>query len=97
MMMVVVSYDVSTTSAAGRRRLRKIAKQCKNFGQRVQYSVFECHLDAAEWTVLKLRLLDLYDAEHDSLRFYYLGSKWRGEVEHHGSKKARDPQEALFG
>lgn len=96
MMMVVVSYDVSTTSPAGRKRLRRIAKQCANFGERVQFSVFECHVDAAQWAMLKLRLLDLYDAEQDSLRFYYLGTNWKVEVEHHGQKRARDPQDPLF-
>jgi CRISPR-associated protein Cas2 len=95
-MMIVVSYDVSTVSAAGRRRLRRIAKACTNFGQRVQQSVFECHLDPTQWQMLKLRLLDLYNPGEDSLRFYFLGSNWRGGVEHHGAKRAADPDEALF-
>jgi len=95
-MMIVVSYDVRTSSPAGRKRLRKIAKECTNFGQRVQYSVFECHLDPAQWTLLKLRLLALFDAKEDSLRFYYMGSSWRGSVEHHGAKLVTDPDEALF-
>jgi CRISPR-associated protein Cas2 len=94
--MIVVSYDVRTSSPAGRRRLRRIAKQCSNFGKRVQYSVFECHLDPTQWTMLKLRLLELFDAGEDSLRFYYLGSNWRGEVEHHGAKQIADPEDALF-
>jgi CRISPR-associated protein Cas2 len=96
-MMIVVSYDVSTISAAGRKRLRKIAKECANFGIRVQNSVFECHLDPALWTTLKLRLLGLFKAEEDSLRFYYMGSNWRGDVEHHGTKAVADPNDALFG
>lgn len=95
-MMIVVSYDVRTSSPAGRRRLRKISKECTNFGKRVQYSVFECHLDPTQWTMLKLRLLDLFDTEEDSLRFYYLGSNWRGDVEHHGAKPVADPDDALF-
>ena len=95
-MMIVVSYDVSTSSKGGPKRLRKIAKECKDFGQRVQNSVFECHLDPAHWTLLKLRLLNLYDEEQDSLRFYYMGSNWRGDVEHHGTKKSTDPEEAIF-
>jgi CRISPR-associated protein Cas2 len=96
-MLVVVSYDVSTTSAAGRRRLRKIAKACLNFGRRVQFSVFECHLDPTQWMMLKLRLLDLFEPDEDSLRFYYLGSNWRGDVEHHGRKTVADPEDPLFG
>jgi CRISPR-associated protein Cas2 len=96
-MMIVVSYDVRTTSAAGRKRLRRIAKECTNFGQRVQKSVFECHLDSDQWTMLKLRLLDLYRADEDSLRFYYLGSNWRGGVEHYGADSGRDPDDAIFG
>jgi CRISPR-associated protein Cas2 len=95
-MMIVVSYDVSTTSARGRRRLRKIAKECTNFGTRVQNSVFECHLDPTQWTMLKLRLLDLFEAQEDSLRFYYMGSNWRGDVEHHGTKSVSSPDDALF-
>lgn len=95
-MLIVVSYDVSTTSAAGRKRLRKIAKACVNFGNRVQYSVFECHLDPTQWTMLKLRLLGLFKEEEDSLRFYYMGSNWRGDVEHHGRSVVSDPDEPLF-
>lgn len=95
-MMIVVSYDVSTTSAQGRKRLRKIAKECKDFGQRVQNSVFECHLDPTHWAMLRLRLLDLFDHDEDSLRFYYMGSNWRGDVEHHGTKGTDDPEAALF-
>ncbi len=95
-MMIVVSYDVSTTSGAGRRRLRKIARACVNFGRRVQNSVFECHLDPGQWSALKLRLLDLYNPNEDSLRFYYMGSNWRGDIEHHGTKRVADPDEALF-
>ncbi|HUP58782.1 MAG TPA: CRISPR-associated endonuclease Cas2 [Thermoanaerobaculia bacterium] len=95
-MMIVVSYDVSTTSAAGRKRLRKIAKECTNFGSRVQQSVFECHLDPTQWATLKLRLLGLFKAEEDSLRFYFMGSKWRGDVEHHGTKAVPEPDDPLF-
>ena len=95
-MMVVVSYDVRTTTPRGRKRLRRIAKECENFGRRVQNSVFECVLDPAQWTMLKLRLLDIFDAEEDSLRFYFMGSNWRGGVEHHGTKQVSDPDEPLF-
>lgn len=95
-MLIVVSYDVSTTSAAGRRRLRRIARACQNHGQRVQYSVFECHLDPAQWRELRHRLLQLFEPHDDSLRFYFLGSNWRGDVEHHGAKVARDPDDPLL-
>lgn len=95
-MMVLVTYDVSTTSKAGRKRLSKIAKECVNFGQRVQYSVFECLVDPARWAELKKRLLDLYNPEKDSLRFYYLGANWRRRVEHFGVKEALDPEGPLI-
>lgn len=87
-MMIVVSYDVSTVSPQGKRRLRKIAKACCNFGQRVQNSVFECILEPSQWTMLRFRLLDLYEPKEDSLRFYLMGSNWKGDVEHHGAKAA---------
>lgn len=85
-MMVLVSYDVSTISQDGDKRLRKIAKHCLDFGQRVQYSVFECDVDPGQWEKLKARLLQTYNAEEDSLRFYYLGSNWKRRVEHFGIK-----------
>ncbi len=90
-MLIVVSYDVSTSSDGGPKRLRRIAKECKNFGHRVQKSVFECELDPTQWATLKLRLLDIYEPGEDSLRFYYLGSNWRGDIEHHGAKPSIDP------
>jgi CRISPR-associated protein Cas2 len=95
-MLVVVSYDVSTGKAEGRRRLSRIAKECVNFGQRVQKSVFECVLGPDKWAELRHRLLEIYDSEEDSLRFYFLGAKWRGRVEHHGSKKIVDPEGVLI-
>jgi len=79
--MVLVSYDVKTTSANGKRRLRKIAKLCRDHGQRVQFSVFECLVDPAIWSTLKRHLLSVADVEEDSLRFYFLGSEWKGHVE----------------
>ncbi len=85
-MLVLVSYDVSTTSKEGRKRLRRVAKTCLDFGQRVQNSVFECLVDPTQWTSLKLKLLNEYKADEDSLRFYYLGANWEGRVEHHGTK-----------
>jgi CRISPR-associated protein Cas2 len=72
-MMIVVSYDVSTVTLDGRRRLRRMAKECVNFGQRVQNSIFECVLTPDQWTTLKFRLLDTFDRAEDSLRFYYIG------------------------
>lgn len=89
-MMVLVSYDVSTIDAAGRRRLRNIAKACRDCGQRVQFSVFEVEVDPAQWTALKQRLAGLMDEERDSLRFYFLGSNWQRRVEHIGAKVAVD-------
>lgn len=94
-MMILVSYDVATTTLEGRRRLRQVGRACQNLGQRVQKSVFECLLEPAQWTRLKLQLLKLYNPEEDSLRFYYLGSNWRGKVEHHGAKPSLDPEEPL--
>jgi CRISPR-associated protein Cas2 len=94
-MLVVVSYDVSTTSAEGRRRLRRVAKACLDYGQRVQCSVFECVVDPEQWTRLKLRLIDEIDPSEDSLRFYYLGRSWRNRIEHIGAKPTRDLEEPL--
>jgi len=93
---VLVTYDVATTTPEGRRRLTRVAKACLDFGQRVQDSVFECQVDPAQWTTLKLRLLDLYNSEEDSLRFYYLGSNWRRRVEHHGTNAATDLEGPLI-
>lgn len=95
-MIVIVSYDVSTKDRAGERRLRRVAKVCKNFGQRVQNSVFECEVDPAQWTKLKLSLLDEYKAEEDSLRFYFLGSNSRHRIEHHGAKPTLDLEGPLL-
>lgn len=91
-MLVLVSYDVSTKDPEGPRRLNRVAKTCNNYGQRVQYSVFECILDPAQWAILKQRLIDLIDQEVDSLRFYYLGSNWRRRIEHVGAKKTLDQE-----
>lgn len=83
-MLVLVTYDVNTETAAGRKRLRKVAKACTDHGQRVQNSVFECLLDAAQYTVFKARLTGMIDPELDSLRFYSLGSAYKSKVEHVG-------------
>lgn len=95
-MFVLVAYDVATTTKEGRNRLRHVAKVCVSFGQRVQNSVFECQIDPTQWTRLKLRLLDLYKPEEDSLRFYFLGSNWRHRVEHHGTKPSTDLEDVLI-
>lgn len=95
-MFVLVSYDVATSDSAGERRLRRVAKACKDYGQRVQYSVFECIVDPAQWTVLKDTLIREIDPEQDSLRFYYLGSNWRRRVEHIGAKEGVDQEGPLI-
>ena len=95
-MMVLVSYDVSTESEGGKRRLRRVAKVCKGHGQRVQYSVFECLLDPAAWTAFRARLEKEIDPDLDSLRYYYLGANWKKRVEHVGAKPAYDPEGPLI-
>lgn len=89
-MLVLITYDISLNDKKGPSRLRKIATCCLNYGVRVQYSVFECDINPAQWVVLKDKLLSIYDKNVDSLRFYHLGSKWRPKVEHHGAKPALD-------
>lgn len=90
-MMILVSYDVAAVgTTGGARRLRRIAKACKNYGQRVQYSVFECEVDPTVWVKLKNQLIKEIDPEKDSLRFYYLGSNWERRIEHVGAKKSLD-------
>ena len=95
-MMVLISYDVSTTSPAGKKRLRKVAKECQNHAQRVQNSVFEADLDYSSFLKLKEKLMDLIDKEEDSLRFYYLGNKWERRVEHIGAKKTYNPEGVII-
>jgi len=95
-MMVLITYDVDTTTPAGQKRLRKVAKQCENYGQRVQNSVFECLIDNARLKVLKARLTDIIDPEKDSLRFYYLGRNWRKKIEHIGAKPSLDLEGPLI-
>lgn len=95
-MMILVCYDVSTVKPAGRKRLTQIAKACKNHGQRVQNSVFECVVAPAQWETLKARLLGLYHPQQDSLRFYHLGAHWQRRVEHHGIKAGYDPEGLLM-
>lgn len=95
-MFVLISYDVSVTDAGGPGRLRRVAKACQDYGQRVQFSVFECILDPAQWVILKQRLIDEINPEKDSLRFYYLGSNWKRRVEHIGAKSTIDQEGPLI-
>ena len=95
-MMVLVTYDVSTESREGRRRLRRIAKVCTGHGQRVQNSVFECLVDPAEWTRLRTLLEKEMDPDEDSLRYYFLGANWKRRVEHIGAKPTYDPEGPLI-
>ncbi len=95
-MMVLITYDVNTEDAAGRKRLRQIAKQCVNYGQRVQNSVFECMLDPAQCKLLQAKLLSIMDPDKDSLRFYYLGSRYEKKIEHFGCKQTYLPGEPLI-
>jgi len=95
-MMVLVSYDVSTSDAKGRSRLRKVAKECQNYGQRVQNSVFEIDTDYGTFLKVKDKLLKLIDESKDSIRFYYLGNNWQRRVEHYGAKETYDPEGVLI-
>ena len=91
-MLTVITYDVNTEDAAGRRRLRKVARHCVNYGQRVQNSVFECVADAATMTRVKAELLELIDPEKDSLRFYSLGNNYEAKIDHVGAKPSYDAE-----
>lgn len=95
-MMVLITYDVNTEDCSGRKRLRQIAKQCVNYGQRVQNSVFECVLDAAQCKQLQHKLCGIMDPDKDSLRFYYLGNQYRTKIEHFGVKPGYEPEGALI-
>lgn len=93
-MMVVVSYDVSTKTKSGQKRLRKVAEVCLNYGVRAQFSVFECLVEPGQWELLKNELLSIYNPEEDNLRFYYLGANWQKRLENFGVSKnirADDP------
>lgn len=95
-MLVLITYDVNTEDAAGKKRLRQIAKQCVNFGQRVQNSVFECLLDTAQCRSLQNKLCNIMDPQKDSLRFYYLGKKYESKIEHFGCKVSYLPEDTLM-
>lgn len=94
--MVLITYDVNTEDAAGRKRLRKIAKECVNYGQRVQNSVFECLLDAAQNKLLQHKLRGIMDENKDGLRFYYLGNHYQTKIEHFGVKESYEPEGLLM-
>lgn len=93
---VVVSYDVDTTTKAGKTRLRKVGRACLDYGQRVQFSVFECVVNEQQWIRLRALLLALHDSEKDSLRFYHLGEEAERRIEHHGAKPTEDPRNLLL-
>ena len=95
-MLVLITYDVSTQNAAGKARLRKVAKECVNYGQRVQNSVFECILDASQSLLLKERLVSLINEKEDSLWFYYLGNNYQTKVEHFGNKVSYEAEGTLM-
>ena len=96
MMLVLVAYDVNTESDGGKRRLRRVAKICQNYGQRVQNSVFECWIDSAQFVTFRAKLLAEADTDRDSLRFYFLGDNWKGRIEHFGTKPSYDPEGPLI-
>jgi len=95
-MLVLGIYDVAITTPGGKRRLRQVAKTCVNWGQRVQFSVFECIVDPAQWVSLKNQLERIINKETDSLRYYYLGSNWKRRVEHIGAKPSLDVDEPII-
>ena len=95
-MFVLITYDVNTETPAGKTRLYRVAKVCKNYGQRVQHSVFECIVEPAQVRMLKNALEKIIDPEKDSIRYYYLGDEWRNKVEHIGAKKSIDLEGPLI-
>ncbi|MBY0599140.1 CRISPR-associated endonuclease Cas2 [Bacillus bingmayongensis] len=95
-MLVLITYDVSTISGAGQKRLRKVSKVCQNYGQRVQNSVFECVVDATQFATLKMELIKIIDEDEDSLRFYQLGNNYKNKVEHIGVKESIDLESPLI-
>lgn len=95
-MLILITYDVETVSPSGRKRLRKVAKECVNHGQRVQNSVFECVLDTAQFTQVRHRLASIIDNEKDSLRFYFLGNNWKNKVEHIGIRASYNPEDTMI-
>lgn len=95
-MLILITYDVNTEDAAGRKRLRQIAKQCVNYGQRVQNSVFECSVDTAQYRLLQAKLLKIMDEDRDSLRFYHLGNHYQNKIEHFGIRPGYEAEGLLL-
>ncbi len=95
-MLILITYDVNTEDSAGRKRLRQVAKQCVNYGQRVQNSVFECSLDEAQYRMVQSKLLKIANLEKDSLRFYNLGNNYQSKVQHFGTKSTYEPEGVLI-
>lgn len=95
-MLVLITYDVNTQTPQGRKRLRQVAKQCLNYGQRVQNSVFECVLDSAKCREVEHKLEQIIDKERDSLRFYYLGNNYKNKILHLGTKESYDVEGPLI-
>ena len=95
-MLVLITYDVTTETPEGQRRLRRVAKVCQNYGQRVQKSVFECLVDPTQWAVIRQQLVKEIVVEEDSLRFYFLGKNWKPRVEHVGAGETYDPEGPLI-
>ncbi|OLN22426.1 CRISPR-associated endonuclease Cas2 [Domibacillus antri] len=95
-MLILITYDVSTTTGSGQKRLRKVSKACQNYGQRVQNSVFECVVDSTQFTALKIELTSIIDPETDSLRFYRLGNNYKSKIEHVGVKESIDIEGPLI-
>ena len=95
-MLMLITYDVNTETPEGKKRLRKIAKECQNYGQRVQNSVFECLIDSTQFSMLKYKLEKIMDPKTDSIRYYNLGNNWHNRVEHIGAKESYDPDGFLF-
>jgi len=95
-MLVLITYDVTTETPEGQRRLRRVAKVCQNYGQRVQKSVFECLVDPTQWAVLRGQLVKAIEPNEDSLRFYFLGKNWKPRVEHVGAGETYDPEGPLI-
>ncbi|WP_400164579.1 CRISPR-associated endonuclease Cas2 [Brevibacillus sp. TJ4] len=95
-MLVLITYDVSTVSSAGQKRLRRVSKICQDYGQRVQNFVFECVVDSTQLTALRLKLLSIIDQDQDSLRIYQLGNNYKNKVEHLGVKESIDLEGPLI-
>ena len=95
-MLVLITYDVNTETAAGRKRLRQVAKTCVNYGQRVQNSVFECNLESVQLRLIKHKLLEIINEQTDSLRFYMLGNNYKSKIEHYGAKPSFDVTDPLI-